>query len=151
ADRAVPTLSEYLKDTYEPWAKRKRRSGAATVKRIRTCFEKRFGNRKLTEITPARLEKGREGRDGKAETINRDIGALRSALARAVKLEVIDHNPLQGVEAAEVDRNKRVVRALTADEKHKLLEALEARDDRKRQERASYNQWLLARGRDPLP
>lgn len=151
AHRVVPTLSEYLDSTYEAWVRKNRRSGAATVQRIRACFEERFGRRKLTEITPALLEGWRAARKVKPETINRDIGALRSALARAVKLEVIAANPLEAVEPAETDPNKRVVRALTAVEKVKVLEALEARDNTKRAGRARANEWRLARGYAPLP
>lgn len=150
--RATPTLTEYLNDTFEPWATKNRRSGPATVARLRACFQERFGKSKLTAITPDRLEKWKDGRgDVTPETVRRDIGALHAALNRAVKLKVIKANPLAGVEPPETDPNKRVVRALTAAEKRKLLDALAARDDAKRAERASANEWRLQRGYDPLP
>lgn len=154
AERAIPTLEQYLDETYGPWVKQNRRSGAATVARITSCFVDDYGKAKLSELTPASLERwrSRRQRDGvTAETINRDVGALRTALARAVKLGILPSNPLQGVERAEVDRHKRSVRALTAKEKASLLEALEARDAEKRSKRASANDWRAARGQELLP
>lgn len=154
AQRAVPALKAYLEDTFGPWAKANRRSGAATLARLESCFLNDFGNDKLTALTPAKLEpwRSRRRRAGVTnETINRDVDALRGALTRAVKLEIIDSNPLAGVERAEVDRHKRVVRALTAAEKDKLVKALMARDDKMREKRASANLWRKERNREPLP
>lgn len=148
AKRAIPTLKTFLEDTYGPWVKQNRRSGAGTLDRIKSLFVDDYGNSKLSELTPAKLEawRARRQRDGvSGETINRDLVALRAALARAVKLEIIASNPLRGMEKAEVDRHKRVVRALTAAEKEKLLAALKARDDKKREARASANRWREAR------
>ena len=154
AQRAVPTLTEYLDDTYEPWALDRRRSGEATVARLRACFEDKFGKKILTDITPARMTRWitRRRKDGiKAETINRDLTALRAALGRAVKLEVIPKNPLSGIEELEVDKHKQVVGALTATEKERLIKALDDRDAAKRQQRVSSNQWRKERGQNPLP
>ena len=92
AQRAVPTLAQYLNDTYSPWVLVERRSGEATIARLRACFEAKFGKKKLTEITPAGVgtwsAKRRES-GVSPETINRDIAALRAALGKAVKLEII--------------------------------------------------------------
>jgi integrase len=154
AQRSVPTLTSYLEDTFGPWVNENRRSGAATLARLEACFVDDFGNDKLTELTPAALEpwRSRRRREGVAnETINRDIDALRGALTRAVKLEIIESNPLAGVERAEVDRHKRVVRAVTSAEKPKLLAELASRDDKKREERASANKWRKQRGYESLP
>ena len=136
AQRAVPTLTEYLDETYEPWVATARRSGEATVARLRSCFEERFGKRRLTKLTPAVLDPwtSKRSKDGiKAETINRDMTALRAALGRAVKLEIIPKNPLSGIEELEVDKHKQVVGALTASEKERLIKALDDRDAAKRQ------------------
>lgn len=149
AKRAVPTLAEYLDETYAPWVKANRRSGAATLARIESNFRERFGKHQLTQITPAKMETWKTARKkaGRtAETINRDISALRAALSRAVRLKVIKENPIADVEPAEVDRHRRVVRALTANEKEKLSAALVARDDTRRQERANANEWRRERG-----
>ena len=139
AQRAVPTFSQYLNETYEPWALAERRSGEATIARLRSCFEQLLGRRRLADITPARLAtwSAKRREDGiKPETINRDLTALRAALGKAVKLEIIAKNPLAGIEELEVDRHKQTVRALTATEKAHLIKALEDRDAAKLQQRA---------------
>lgn len=154
SQRAVPTLTEYINDTYSPWVLAERRSGEATVARLRACFEAQFGKKKLTDLTPARLAtwsaKRRKDRI-RPETINRDLTALRAALGRGVKLEIIGNNPLSGIEELEVDKHKQVIRALTANEKDRLIEALKKRDDEKRQQRANTNQWRQERDQKPLP
>jgi site-specific recombinase XerC len=154
AQRAIPTLKAYLEKTYGPWVKQNRRSGAATLARLESCFIEDLGNDRLNAITPARLEpwRARRQRDGvKPETINRDIVGLRAALSRGVKLEILLKNPLTGVELAEVDPHKQEVRALTAAEKQRLIDSLSARDDKKRAERASANAWREERGYELLP
>ena len=146
--RAIPTLQVFLDDTYGPWVVQNRRSGEATLDRINACFADACGKLKLDQITPARIEPWRTRRQKRgiaAETINRDVAALRAALTRAVKLELINKNPLTGFDASEVDRHKQSVRALTADEKAKLVETLQARDAKKRQERVNSNEWRAER------
>ncbi len=154
ASRAVPTLTEYLNETYEPWAVAERRSGDHTIARLRSRFEGQFGRRRLTELTPARLMPwcSKRLKDGiKAETINRDLTALRAALGRAVKLEIIAKNPLSGIENLEVDRHQQVIRALNASEKGQLIKALEYRDAMKRQHRANANAWRVKYSQQSLP
>jgi site-specific recombinase XerD len=154
SERAIPTLDDYLEDTYGPWVEQNRRSGKATLDRIKACFADEFGKDKLSAITVARVEKWASARqrDGATpETMNRDVEALRPALGRAVKLELLPANPLHGWERLEVDRNKRVRRALTAEEEGKLRKALEARDVKKAEERANGNAWRRARGVEELP
>jgi integrase len=153
ADRAVPTLRAFVNDTYGPWARMNRRSGPEAVDRIKAVFESLLGT-KLSDLTPAKLEPWRERRQrtGVApETINRNIDALRAALTRAVKLQILSKNPLLGIERAEVDRHKQVVRSLTAAEKGDLLAALASRDDKKREQRANANEWRRQRDRALLP
>jgi integrase len=142
AERAIPTLKAYLNDTYGPWVTQNRRSGGETLRKLEAVAES-LGSSKLTDLTPAKLEPWRSKRqkEASAETVNKDIASLRAALGRAVRWEIIAINPLARVETAEVDRHKRVVRALTAAEKAKLVNALNARDDKKRGKRAKANAW----------
>lgn len=148
ADRAIPDLKTFIAETYGPWVRQNRRSGDATLARIESLFIEDYGKTRLTELTPARLETWRVRRQKsiKPETLVRDINALRGVLSRAVKLKVIDTNPLAGVEMPEIDKHKQDVRALSADEKARLIEALEARDSRMRERRVSANKWRAERG-----
>lgn len=154
AELAIPTLAQFIEDPYGPWLVQNRRSGEAERARLESCFLKDFGGLKLDKITQAKLDPWmarRQRDDVSAETIGRDIDSLRAALSRGVKLELIASNPLFGVEKPEVDRHKRVVRALTGTEKQALLKALVARDGKKRAARARANRWREQRGRAPLP
>jgi integrase len=152
AGRAIPTLEEFLDETYGPWLKANRRSGAETLRKLDRVADS-LGKRKIIELTPVNLEpwRAKRQREVAAETVNKDISALRAALSRAVRWEIITRNPLLGIETAEVDRHRRVVRALTASEKTKLYAALKARDDKKRKARASANRWRKERSRKLLP
>ncbi len=154
-ERAIPTLDEYLKESYGPWVQQNRRSGAATLERIKACFADEFGADKLNAITAVRVEKwasGRQRQEVTAKTINRDVSALRAALTRAVRpLKLIAANPVAEYESLEEDRSKRVRRAFTAAEEQALRDALEARDAKKAKERASGNAWRRRRGVEELP
>lgn len=165
AERTVPTLRAFLDDTYGPWVKANRRSGEQTLARIESCFGEYFGSTRISEITLDQMDKWVAKRkkpkkpktkNGKPrvvrdETIDRDISALRAALERAAKLKIITKNPLEGVEKPETDRHRRVVRALTSDERERLITALSARDDEKREGRARANVWREERGYDLMP
>ena len=153
AERAIPTLKAYLEETYGPWVLANRRSGSETLRKLNIIASSSLGKLKVSELTPASVESWRVQRQKEvaAETVNKDVSALRASLSRAVKLEIITKNPLLGVETMEVDRHRRVVRALTAAEKVKLIAALKARDDKKRKQRASANRWRKQRGRELLP
>lgn len=154
--RKVPTLRTYLDDHYGPWLKANRRSGAATLALLEHCFAEQFGDLRLDELTPDRLVRWRGQRKVRRkvreETLNRNVSALHAALNRAVKLfKLLEANPLAGIELAQVDRHRRVVRALTADERDRLLAALRARDDDKRAARARANEWRRARDYELWP
>lgn len=155
SERAVPTLNDYLRDSYGPWVEQNRRSGEATLARIKACFEDEFGADKLSAIAAVRVEKwaSRRQRDGvTSKTINRDVSALRAALQRAVRpLKLMTANPLAEYESLEEDRSKRVRRALTADEEANLRAALAKRDENKAAERASGNAWRRQRGVEEMP
>lgn len=146
---AIPTLAQFLKSdgAYAAWLEIHHSSSKATLGRLKTRFPELI-KRRLDNITPATLEpwKVRRVKEVTRETINRDIAALRAALGRAVKLKTLAGNPLAGVEIMKVDRNKQVVRALTAEEKKSLIDASIERDDKKRAERVSSNQWRTERG-----
>ena len=154
--RGVPTLMGYLDETREGaygwWVTRNRRDGTATLARLKSCFLDSFGKRKLDSITPDLLDAWRTKRRRMviAETINRDVVAIKAALAQAVKWGILVDNPLQGLEPLKVDRHKRSLRALTDPEVIALRDALEAREQRMRKGRDSGNQWREERGYDQM-
>ncbi|MCB1745417.1 MAG: site-specific integrase [Gammaproteobacteria bacterium] len=149
----VKTLSDFLTLEYAPWAALNRKRGSDSVDRIRACFEKDLGSKKLHEITPWLIEKWRSNRlqmGRRASTLNRDIAALKAALAKAVEWGLIDQHPLATVKAARID-SKPIVRYLKPDEERRLREALDRRDDEIKTARANANDWRRARGYELMP
>ena len=154
------SLQSFMDDVYGPWANTHLKTGEAIVARIGSCFlgtgqapKSELADKKLGEITPWLVEKWRSARlkaGKKPATVNRDIGALKSALAKASEWGHLEEQPLKSVKPAKVD-SKGVVRFLSTDEESRLRKALRARDQRIRDGRASANQWRKDRGYAPLP
>ena len=69
---------------------------------------------------------------------------------KAVEWRILDRHPLAGLKLASVDRIGRL-RFLSPDEETRLLAALTARDDARRDARAHHNEWLRERGYPERP
>jgi hypothetical protein len=146
------TLESFIEEVYQPWAETNLRSGARTVARIRASFAEHLG-RKLGELTRWTVEEWRAARikDGvSAATVYRDLGALRSALARAVTWRLLDASPIPAVNRSKIGE-MRGPRFLSADEEGRLRVALDDREERLRRERDKANAWRAARVYEPLP
>ena len=146
------TLDGFLRHKYEPWATSQRKSGSATVKRIRSNFL-HLMNRPLFEINLWVIEKWRSEqlKCGKAKTtINRDVTTLKACLSKAVEWEVLEQNPLQKLRPMRTDRLSRV-RYLTAEEEQALRQALQDRNEQLCQQRKSGNDWRRQRHMAELP
>ena len=115
----------FLERHYGPWAETNRKTGKATVARLRSCFPG-FDKKKFHEITAWSVEKWRSSRlkSGiQPSTVNRDVTALRAALSKAVEWGLISENPLKGLKNAKVDKSPRI-RFLDGREEAALREAL---------------------------
>ena len=146
------TLDGFLIHQYEPWVTSQRKSGAATVKRIRSNFA-HLMQRPLVDINLWVIEKWRSEalKRGKAKTtINRDITTLKACLSKAVEWELLDANPLQKLKPIRTDALTRA-RYLTAKEESALRNALGEREERLRKNRANGNAWRRARHQAVLP
>jgi integrase len=153
------TLRAFLAETYEAWMKATYRGRAAQVARIRAAFRDLL-DLKLSEFTTARIDRWRAMRrnchssvDGSSKqksrevsrsTINRDISALRAALARAVEWGALSAMPLGKIKRSAEDENA-VVRYLIDDEEARVRTALIERDDARRGARDSANTWRRER------
>jgi integrase len=162
AQRSIPTLRDFLDETAEGsygwWVIHNRKTGRATLARVVHCFLKPYGNAKLDQLTPSALHawrtkrlKGIGMRKASRETCNRDTGALKAVLSKAVEWDILKTHPLANFKPAKVDRNRRAIRRLHDDEVEALRKALEAREDRLRDERRSGNDWREQRGYTLLP
>ena len=146
------TLGGFLIHNYEPWATSQRKSGPATVKRIRSNF-KHLMQRPISDIILWVIEKWRseELKRGKAKTtINRDVTTLKACLSKAVEWEVLRANPLQKLKPIRTDGLSRA-RYLTVAEESALRGALTERDERLRENRVNGNAWRRARHQAVLP
>ena len=140
------TLREFIDSEYGPWAIANRKDGKATVARINACFAK-FSEIRLSEITPLAIERWRTKAAGEKQpaSINRDLAALKSALAKAVEWGLINAHPLKDIKLSKLDHSG-VVRFLSAQEEKRLRKALDAREERVRSERDNANRWRRERG-----
>ena len=146
------TLGSFIDEVYEPWAEANLRSGAGTIARLRASFAEHL-DKKLGDLTPWIIEKWRAARlrDGvSVATVNRDLGALRAAVGRAVGWRLLDASPIATVKRSKVDIS-RSPRFLSADEESRLRAALDDRGERLRRQRDSANAWRATRGYELLP
>jgi site-specific recombinase XerD len=148
----VSTLGEFLAHKYGPWVSTERKTGLATLKRIKSNFE--FLNSKYMEdFTPWVIDKWRseQRKTGKnPTTINRDVVALKSALSKAVEWGILEAHPLSKVKPLEIDNHHRT-RWLTEDEEKRLRETLDQREQQYREARASGNEWRRDRRYSEMP
>ncbi len=150
--RKTQTLGEFVEHEYAPWAKVEHRSGAQTISRILSSFAV-LKNKKISEITAWDIDKWRSQRLKKSimrTTINRDIGALKAALSKAVLWGHIEVNNIVDVKLCKIDRSPRV-RYLDEDEEERLLDALDQRESRIRAKRRTANIWRRDRKYAELP
>ncbi len=146
------TLSGFLDHQYGPWVLTQRKTGEATLKRIRSNFQ-HLSDRPLNEINAWVIEKWRTEalKAGKAKaTVNRDLAALKACLAKAIEWELLSVHPLAKVRPVRTDRLNRV-RYLTNDEEQRLRAALINREDTMRQKRRTANEWRRVRSEPALP
>ncbi len=146
------TLDGFLIHNYEPWATSQRKSGSATVRRIRSNFD-HLMHRSLHDINLWVIEKWRSKqlKGGKAKTtINRDVMSLKACLSRAVEWDVLDENPLQKLRPIRTDNLSRA-RYLTDEEERSLRKTLRERDEQLRQRRDNGNNWRRERHKRVLP
>jgi integrase len=146
------TLEGFLKAHYQDWVIAERKSGEATIKRIKSIF-KSFMDCSLDEINHWVVEKWRSERlkaGRKPATVNRDLITLKAVLSKAIEWEVLELHPLAKLKPLKTDKHSKV-RYLTSEEEGGLRDALIARSARMRCEREQANQWRKERRYDLYP
>jgi len=141
------TFNQYLDDHYAPWmlAQRPR---TTQIQRLKSSVLADLRDTKLSDLTSFQIERWRSARlkdDTTARTCNRDLDALKAALTRAVKWNLLNRNPFVDVKKLRED-DAGVVRYLTPAEETRLRKAIEARDTRRNAKREAANRWRRARG-----
>lgn len=148
----IPSLQDFLDDSYEPWTLTHHKDGKRGCDAIRASFAEHLHLR-LDELTLLRMEKLRSdwiAKGLKPSTANRSMVRIKGLLSRAVDWGVLTEHPLAKLKPLKEDKSKRV-RYLLPDEEKRLTAALDAREERIRAERDSGNAWRQARKRPLLP
>jgi integrase len=152
-ETAEPTVSEFLRQTYEPWLVANRKHGKVIADHIDKVFEGCIGPKRLSEVAPWDVERWRTLRLKQKvtpATANRDLSALRALFNRAVSWGHLAVSPMTNVKALPEDKTG-FVRYLSAAETTRLFEALAARDTRRRVARERANQWRRVRNYPEWP
>jgi integrase len=148
----VFTLASFLDLKYGPHIETHNKVGKQTLERIRASFAGLLG-RRLDQITPWSIDMWRKTRlkagTGPA-TVNRDVGALRAALSKAVEWKLLNVHPLAEVKPLKVEERDHV-RFLDEDEEQRLREALDSREERLIKLRDAGNAWRRERRYAELP
>ena len=141
-DKDKMTLRKLMDSYYKDWAAHNHKNGGCSVKIILRGFQE-FMDTELTQITKLDIEKWRTAQMNsgkKASTVNRYIAALRGAIHWAYSNDLITDYPLATLKKArEIDSDKKV-RYLSEDERKRLFEALDKREEELRAARARSRQ-----------
>jgi len=147
------TFESFITKEYGPWVVANCKTGTTILRRLQTCFSSNFGLKGLSDISQRDVENWRTRRitnGTKPSTVNRDVGALKSALIKAVEWNLLVEYPLSNIKPFKVDNNG-AVRYLAADEEACLRFALDRREQTIREKRSNANTWRAIRGLPLLP
>lgn len=148
----VPTFGAFLDGDYAAWAKSSQKAYGQNLNRLKTAF-KPLLKKSLDKITALDVERwrGKEVERGLSnQTINRDIASIKACFNRAFDWGILPANPLARVRKARVDDCVKV-RYLSEAEEVRLRTAIDDREERRRAERDTANQWRAERGYVLLP
>ncbi len=151
--RGIQTLGKFIDEEYATHELTHRKSGVATLNRLKACFRE-FWNRPLSDRNMNAAILSWRARRIKQElshgTINRDIASLRSVFSHAVRLGLVSENPLKGIRQLRTDPSSNI-RYLKENEEKRLFAALDKREEWMRRKRESANAWREKVGYEILP
>lgn len=145
------TLREFVDGDYREWARHELKRGHEAADRILSVFAK-LADKPLEQVTPKAVEDiiTARRRTLSTATTNRDLAAIKAALAKAVQWKVLEVHPLASVKPSRVTTGN-VVRYLSKPEEKRLRAALERREAERREHRESGNAWSMERGSQARP
>jgi len=128
--RALPTLAEFARTSYLPWAQLYKRSYRADESKLRNHVIPRFGDRRLDSITAmdVTLYHGEVRRSHCAATANRHLALLSKLFRLAVDDGLVAENPCERVKQFKEENQRQ--RFLSTDELRRLLAAMEAESNK---------------------
>lgn len=125
AKKAVPTFTDFFKDSYLPYAKQHKRSWVRDEQLFRLRVEPAFGHLRLHEIKRQVVQNflGAMQKENIAKaTADHHVKLIRQMLNRAVEWEVIQSNPISRIKLFNADNKKE--KYLEGDELDRLLRVL---------------------------
>lgn len=146
------TLKVFLDTAYGQWVNANIKHPVQTLDRLKRQFSPFLSNR-LDEITAWKIERwiaDRKKGGIKNTTVNRNVGMLKAALSKAVEWKILTTHPLASVKPQKIDSSK-MVRYLNPDERERLLNALDKREQIRQAARQSGNVWRIERNYIELP
>lgn len=147
----IRTFGDFMRESYGPHVEATAKAGKMTVH----CIAAQFGHlydRTLASIQRLDFDefKAKRLKAGlHPSTVNRDMDRLKAALSQAVEWKLLTTNPLLGMKRIKRGIENRV-RFLSQKEEKALRMALEVREVKFKQRRASGIAWRVERGREPL-
>ncbi len=145
---ALPSLRDFIDDTYVPWFKTHHKGLEKTLHTLNKNFDPIMAQR-IDAITGRDIDQIRTTwmqAGNMPSTVNRKMGSISGVFSRAVDWEYITVHPMAKLKRLKVD-SIGVVRYLEDDENERLRAALDARQDEMRSDRENMNKWLADRGR----
>lgn len=131
AQKAVPTLSAFFRDSYMPHVKPRKRSWARDQALFTNRIERAFGGRRLNELKRQELQVFHSEllTEGISEaTADHHLKLIRQVLNRAVEFGVIDVNPIARIKLFNPDN--RLENYLDPAELERLLAVLRTDENR---------------------
>lgn len=125
AKKAVPTFTEFFRDSYLPYAKQHKRSWVRDEQLFRLRVEPAFGHLRLHEVKRQAVQNflGAMDKEGIAKaTADHHVKLIRQMLNRAVEWEVIQANPISRIKLFNADNKKE--RYLEDEELARVLKVL---------------------------
>ena len=148
------TLRQLIFDFYSSWVLDNRKSGQATLNMLATAFAD-FLDLPIEEVTLLKIEQWqsaqRKQKNTKGASINRYTTALKAVLNWGVKREILENNPIDKLEPLSEQDSEKIIRYFSDEERERFMTALDARENRIRQERENHNIWLKERSLPLMP
>ena len=141
-DKNKLTLRKLLDEYYREWTAHNHKNGGCAIKKIEHGFGD-FMDTELTQITKLDIEQWRAKKINsgvKASTANRYVATLRAAIHWAYTNDLISEYPLATLKKAREVDSQGKIRYLTDDERRRLFDAIDKREEELRAARTRSRQ-----------
>ena len=141
-DKDKMTLRRLIDSYYRDWTRSNHKNGDYAIKKLEYGFGD-FMDTELTQITKFDIEQWRTKKINsgvKTATANRYVATLRAAIHWAYNNDLISEYPLATLKKAREADSQKKIRYLTDDERRRLFDAIDKREEELRAARARSRQ-----------